>query len=58
MRARRLARVVIIRARQLEVAENPPPRDRFAPLAALSSFGLIGLVDAFDGLLQELTLPG
>jgi len=48
-----LVRVVIIRALQLEVTENPLHGDRLPALADLPSLGLIGIVNALDGLLQQ-----
>jgi len=49
----RQIRVVIIRALQLEVTENPLHGDRLPALADLPSLGLIGIVNALDGLLQQ-----
>ena len=53
VRALGLACVVIIRALQLKVAENPLHGDRLPALAQLPGFGLVGLVEALDGLLQQ-----
>ena len=56
--ALRLARVVIIRALQFEVAENPLHGDGLAALALLPGFCLVGGVDALDGLLEQPTDQG